>query len=303
MSTQQLDFLPALWPSSLAVFLASCAQRSAPGRPRRTPRTASTSPDTRLTGMFLTPSPRSGCCSAPSASTTSSSSGPSSSCCSPTANSCSTGSFPQLSLRPAAGRPLPSDSCSSSISSRCWPWSRRPGRHSPPSSFRPPTWRRNYIKARSSRGFLILGFIALLMLAYFGLHGAEIALGERAAAACHAGLRARRRPASAASSRPRLHGVAGLSPGGSMPSFCSLFIDLAAPQQAHAYPHRHPQLLSSQPRNSRTPSRAKSLPTGRRYGVEPVDRLHLEGSVRLLFLHRVRPLPGRLPGHAPPASR
>ncbi len=35
-----------------------------------------------------------------------------------------------------------------------------------------------YVKARSVEGFLILSFIALLMLAYFGLHGAEIALGN-----------------------------------------------------------------------------------------------------------------------------
>ena len=35
-----------------------------------------------------------------------------------------------------------------------------------------------YVKGRSLEGFLILGFIALLMLAYFGLHGAEIAMGE-----------------------------------------------------------------------------------------------------------------------------
>jgi Fe-S oxidoreductase len=35
-----------------------------------------------------------------------------------------------------------------------------------------------YVKGRSLEGFLILGFIALLMLAYFGLHGAEIAQGE-----------------------------------------------------------------------------------------------------------------------------
>jgi len=35
-----------------------------------------------------------------------------------------------------------------------------------------------YVKGRSVEGFLILGFIALLMVAYFGLHGAEIAMGE-----------------------------------------------------------------------------------------------------------------------------
>jgi Fe-S oxidoreductase len=33
-----------------------------------------------------------------------------------------------------------------------------------------------YVKRRSVEGFLILSFIALLMIAYFGLHGAEIAL-------------------------------------------------------------------------------------------------------------------------------
>jgi len=36
----------------------------------------------------------------------------------------------------------------------------------------------NYLKARSVEGFLILSLIAMLMLAYFGLHGAEIALGK-----------------------------------------------------------------------------------------------------------------------------
>jgi len=35
-----------------------------------------------------------------------------------------------------------------------------------------------YVKGRSLEGFLILGFIALLMIAYFGLHGVEIAMGE-----------------------------------------------------------------------------------------------------------------------------
>jgi|OpeIllAssembly_1097287.scaffolds.fasta_scaffold12762_2 Fe-S oxidoreductase len=35
-----------------------------------------------------------------------------------------------------------------------------------------------YVKRRSFEGFLILTFIALLMIAYFGLHGAEIALGR-----------------------------------------------------------------------------------------------------------------------------
>ena len=40
-----------------------------------------------------------------------------------------------------------------------------------------------YVKPRSFEGFLILTFIALLMLAYFGLHAAEIALGGEPAAA------------------------------------------------------------------------------------------------------------------------
>jgi len=40
-----------------------------------------------------------------------------------------------------------------------------------------------YVKARSLEGFLILSLIALLMLAYFGLHGVEIALGKAEAAA------------------------------------------------------------------------------------------------------------------------
>ncbi|HEY6872230.1 MAG TPA: (Fe-S)-binding protein [Geobacteraceae bacterium] len=49
--------------------------------------------------------------------------------------------------------------------------------------FAPPYLETKYVKARSFEGFLILAFIAILMLAYFGLHGAEIALGEGDAAA------------------------------------------------------------------------------------------------------------------------
>jgi Fe-S oxidoreductase len=37
-----------------------------------------------------------------------------------------------------------------------------------------------YVKGQSFEGFLILTFVALLMLAYFGLHGAAIALGNEA---------------------------------------------------------------------------------------------------------------------------
>ncbi|MBT0653572.1 heterodisulfide reductase-related iron-sulfur binding cluster [Geomobilimonas luticola] len=49
--------------------------------------------------------------------------------------------------------------------------------------FFPPTYMSTtYVKARSLEGFLILAFIALLMLAYFGLHGAEISLGNEPAA-------------------------------------------------------------------------------------------------------------------------
>ncbi|HBA88192.1 MAG TPA: electron transfer flavoprotein [Geobacter sp.] len=40
-----------------------------------------------------------------------------------------------------------------------------------------------YVKARSVEGLLILSFIALLMLAYFGLHGAELAMGKEQGAA------------------------------------------------------------------------------------------------------------------------
>ncbi|HBA88004.1 MAG TPA: electron transfer flavoprotein [Geobacter sp.] len=41
----------------------------------------------------------------------------------------------------------------------------------------------NYVKARSVEGFLILSLIALLMVAYFGLHGATIAAGTEQGAA------------------------------------------------------------------------------------------------------------------------
>jgi len=48
--------------------------------------------------------------------------------------------------------------------------------------FKPPYLDSRYVKAQSPEAFLILSFIALLMLAYFGLHGAEIALGREPAA-------------------------------------------------------------------------------------------------------------------------
>lgn len=46
----------------------------------------------------------------------------------------------------------------------------------------PPYLNTLYVKARSFEAFMILSFIALLMLAYFGLHGAEIAMGGEPAA-------------------------------------------------------------------------------------------------------------------------
>jgi Fe-S oxidoreductase len=49
--------------------------------------------------------------------------------------------------------------------------------------FPPPYMETRYVKARSFEAFLILSFIALLMLASFGLHGAEIAMGQEEAAA------------------------------------------------------------------------------------------------------------------------
>jgi Fe-S oxidoreductase len=49
--------------------------------------------------------------------------------------------------------------------------------------FAPPYMETRYVKVRSFEAFMILSFIALLMLAYFGLHGAEIALGNDEAAA------------------------------------------------------------------------------------------------------------------------
>ena len=49
--------------------------------------------------------------------------------------------------------------------------------------FKPPYLDSLYVKARSGEAFLILSFIALLMVAYFGLHGALIAQGEESAAA------------------------------------------------------------------------------------------------------------------------
>jgi Fe-S oxidoreductase len=49
--------------------------------------------------------------------------------------------------------------------------------------FPPPYLSTQYVKARSPEAFLILVFIGLLMLAYFGFHGAEIAMGQTGAAA------------------------------------------------------------------------------------------------------------------------
>jgi len=48
--------------------------------------------------------------------------------------------------------------------------------------FPPPFMSSAYVKARSPEAFLILSFIGLLMLASFGVHGAEIALGQEPAA-------------------------------------------------------------------------------------------------------------------------
>ena len=49
--------------------------------------------------------------------------------------------------------------------------------------FAPTYMETSYVKAKSFEAFLILSFIALLMLAYFGLHGVEIAMGEEPDAA------------------------------------------------------------------------------------------------------------------------
>jgi Fe-S oxidoreductase len=49
--------------------------------------------------------------------------------------------------------------------------------------FKPPYLDSRYVKAQSPEAFLILSFIALLMVAYFGLHGAEIAQGKESGAA------------------------------------------------------------------------------------------------------------------------
>jgi len=48
--------------------------------------------------------------------------------------------------------------------------------------FPPEAMSSQYVKARSFEGFLILTLIAFLMIAYFGLHGAAIALGREEAA-------------------------------------------------------------------------------------------------------------------------
>lgn len=49
--------------------------------------------------------------------------------------------------------------------------------------FRPPYLDTQYVKATSFEAFMILSFIAILMAAYFGLHGAEIAMGMEPEAA------------------------------------------------------------------------------------------------------------------------
>ncbi len=49
--------------------------------------------------------------------------------------------------------------------------------------FKPSYLDSRYVRAKSFEAFLILGFIGLLMLAYFGLHGATIALGNDESAA------------------------------------------------------------------------------------------------------------------------
>lgn len=75
--------------------------------------------------------------------------------------------------------------------------------------FAPAAMSSAYVKARSAEGFTILGFIALLMVAYFGLHGAEIALGTGKGAAGAMPVSSFVAQLLAGTAPAELHGLAG----------------------------------------------------------------------------------------------
>ena len=106
--------------------------------------------------------------------------------------------------------------------------------------FFPPAYLENdYTSARSGEALLILAMIATLMIAFFLLNGAQIALGRAASwqpvSAIFAGLLGGLSPAA-------LGRVAGASWWVHAVVLLAVH-ECSAAQQAHAYPDRHSQLF------------------------------------------------------------
>ena len=152
----------------------------------------------------------------------------------------------------------------------------------------------SYIEARSRDAFVILGLIAGLMVAFFLTHAGEIALGE---------------VTGSVRLMPISNVLAGLLGGMSTPALHALTVGA---WWAHAVmllaflnylPYsKHMHILTAIPNcflrrlgksERAAPRRIRAGPGVRR---EPRGSVHLEGFVRLLLLHRMRTLPGCLPG-------
>ncbi len=233
-------------------------------------RTASTAPAPAWPACSPTPSARSGWCSAPAGSTISSFSGPFSCCCWPTANSSSPGSFRSCpSLLPAAVYHALAPR--SSISSPWSPW--------PASSlaaarrlFFPPDYlATSYASPRSGEAFLILGFIAALMLAFFLCTAPKSPWDRRPRAAWMPVSRRLCRPSRRALARAPCMGLAASRLVGACRGAAALSQPAAA-QQAHAHPHRHPQLLFSRSLEKPSTQPRENFATGETFGVGSVER-------------------------------
>jgi Fe-S oxidoreductase len=134
--------------------------------------------------------------------------------------------------------------------------------------FPPPSMSSDYVKARSAEGFVILFLIGLLMLAYFGLHGAEIAMGKETAAMPVSSL-----VAASLSAIPRqtLHEVAACSWWLHACALLGFLVYLPASKHMHimtALPNCF--LASLEPPNAQP---REEFARGNTYGVERVDQL------------------------------
>jgi Fe-S oxidoreductase len=136
--------------------------------------------------------------------------------------------------------------------------------------FPPPYLDTPYVRARSFESLLILVFISLLMLAYFGLHGAEIALGlEEAADAM---------PVSAFVAQLLLHSPFALALA-SFASFCWWVHAIVLLVFMNFLPHsKHMHILTAIPNCFfRSQEKPVLLPReefaqGKNYGVSRVDQ-------------------------------